>query len=268
MTTDQSLSIIHINSRSLYANFENIQQFLNQFQTPFRIIAISETWISDGKDADFDLNGYEMYIQNRKSKNGGGVALYVDKNLRSKLIPNMTTTLEGVMEGLTIEIIMENRRNILVSCLYRAPGSDIENFKNCVEKMFTKSVQKDIFICGDFNIDLMKSKQHKPIEDFLDMMYSLTLFPKITRPTRITTHCATLIDNIFTNNIELNMVSGILVNDISDHLPVFVYFQVNNGINESKYQRKPGKVIYKRLRTEDTITALRTDLMSQDWNIV
>lgn len=33
-------------------------------------------------------------------------------------------------------------------------------------------------------------------------------------------HCATLIDNTFTN-FENNTASGLLINDISDHLPMF-----------------------------------------------
>jgi hypothetical protein len=42
-------------------------------------------------------------------------------------------------------------------------------------------------------------------------------------PTRITAHSATLIDNIFTNHLTQNLFSGIIINDLSDHLPVFVY---------------------------------------------
>lgn len=44
---------------------------------------------------------------------------------------------------------------------------------------------------------------------------------KIFGPRRETSHCATLIDNIFTNDTENNTVSGLLINDISDHLPVY-----------------------------------------------
>ena len=47
------------------------------------------------------------------------------------------------------------------------------------------------------------------------------LLPLITRPTRITPHTATLIDNIFVNNFFVCSRSGLLFTDISDHLPVF-----------------------------------------------
>lgn len=49
-----NLSVIHINSRSLYANFTNIKDYLDQFLHPFSIIAISETWITKDKSLDFE----------------------------------------------------------------------------------------------------------------------------------------------------------------------------------------------------------------------
>ena len=45
--------------------------------------------------------------------------------------------------------------------------------------------------------------------------------PLISLRSRITPSSATLIDNIFTNNICVPMSSGLLVTSISDHLPVF-----------------------------------------------
>jgi len=44
----------------------------------------------------------------------------------------------------------------------------------------------------------------------------------ITRPTRITDHSATLLDHIYTNNIKMPVQPGIILSDLSDHLPTFV----------------------------------------------
>ena len=52
-------------------------------------------------------------------------------------------------------------------------------------------------------------------------MYSNYYFPVILRPTRITNNSCTLIDNIFFNN-PLITNSGLIICDISDHLPIFV----------------------------------------------
>ena len=48
------------------------------------------------------------------------------------------------------------------------------------------------------------------------MIYSLDLLPVETKPTRITNHTATLIDLIYTNNVN-RLASGIITVDISDH---------------------------------------------------
>jgi hypothetical protein len=74
---------------------------------------------------------------------------------------------------------------------------------------------------GDFNLDLIAYHCHQFISEFLDIMYSNTFFPQITRPTRITSHTATLIDNIFSNHLENFSFSGLLFTDITDHLPIF-----------------------------------------------
>ena len=46
----------------------------------------------------------------------------------------------------------------------------------------------------------------------------------MSNPTRLTSYSATLIDNIFTNKLSQNVLNGVVVNDLSDHLPVFAYF--------------------------------------------
>ena len=52
-------------------------------------------------------------------------------------------------------------------------------------------------------------------------MFSSSFYPLILRPTRITSTSATLIDNIFVNSLEDNFTSGLLLTNISDHLPIF-----------------------------------------------
>ena len=76
---------------------------------------------------------------------------------------------------------------------------------------------------GDFNINILNSQSHQPTNEFINLMLSNSMYPLISKPTRITSSTATLIDNIFTNNLELHVSrsSGILYTDLSDHLPIF-----------------------------------------------
>ena len=56
---------------------------------------------------------------------------------------------------------------------------------------------------------------------FLDSLVSNSFIPLILQPTRITSHSNILIDNIFSNVIDPDIISGNLTATISDHLPQF-----------------------------------------------
>ena len=60
-------------------------------------------------------------------------------------------------------------------------------FIESLDKIFTGNKPKtSMFICGDFNIDLLKYEEHVGSAKFIDTMYSNGLYPLIDKPTRIT----------------------------------------------------------------------------------
>ena len=75
-------------------------------------------------------------------------------------------------------------------------------------------------ILGDFNINLLNYNIHSPTNEFLDSLASNSFLPYM--PTRITSHSKTLIDNIFTNVIFPDSISGNLTATISNNLPQFL----------------------------------------------
>ena len=88
---------------------------------------------------------------------------------------------------------------------------------------------------------------------------SSMLLPTITKPTRITRNTATLIDNIFTNEMSNDFISGILFCDLSDHLPTFL-------INKEKYNdQNIENKIQTRTINSNSINAFKTDLENMDW---
>ena len=120
-----------------------------------------------------------------------------------------------------------------------------------------KDLNKSSYICGDYNIDLLKVKINPRFGEFFDHIIYSGFFPKITLPARFTYQSATLIDHVFSTNIEEREISGILLNYISDHqllftrienvpyiekVPKFINIQkadpvsVDNFINELKEQ--------------------------------
>ena len=78
------------------------------------------------------------------------------------------------------------------------------------------------YICGDFNINLLKIHTKTHYNTFFENILSSIFFLKITLPTLICDTSSTLIDSIFSNVIESNTKSGILTGHISDHQVLFI----------------------------------------------
>ena len=93
---------------------------------------------------------------------------------------------------------------------------------NFLENLFhnlSKENKKNIYLIGDFNIDLNTQKQ---TGSFLDIVESNEFMPQILLPTRLTCRSKTLIDNIFVNHFNETTTSGNLTCTVSDHLPQFL----------------------------------------------
>ena len=67
----------------------------------------------------------------------------------------------------------------------------------------------------------MNYNEHNQTNEFFDYLASNSFIPLILQPTRITNHSNTLIDDIFSNAIDPDIISGNLTGTISDHLPQF-----------------------------------------------
>lgn len=107
---NKRISVIHFNSSSLYAIYQNIKEYLSQFTIPFSVVAISETWLRVEKGLDFEMGGYNFKYINRRGKVGGGTAIYINNRLNYKMVECTTKVIDGVCECITIEIIMEKQK--------------------------------------------------------------------------------------------------------------------------------------------------------------
>ena len=67
----------------------------------------------------------------------------------------------------------------------------------------------------------MNYNEHNQTNEFLDSLASNSFIPLILQPNRITSHSNTLIDNIFSNVIDPDIISGNSTATISDHLLQF-----------------------------------------------
>ena len=98
-----------------------------------------------------------------------------------------------------------------------------------------KEKDKIIAITGDFNHDLLKYGNDRKASRFLDFMLEHHFHPCITEPSRIVnTSTPSLVDNIFTYNIN-DAISGNILEKISyDHLPNFITFKAEKAPKKDK----------------------------------
>ena len=133
-------------------------------------------------------------------------------------------------------------------------------FLNTLSENLLSEKNKEIVLMGDFNIDLLKYEKDHNTADFLDQMYSASLVPHITSPTRITSHSRTLIDNIFSTAISENAISGNMVTSISDHLAQFLFLPID------QFKTNNNKNIYQRNLKSFNQQIFLEDIQNLNWN--
>ena len=143
-----------------------------------------------------------------------------------------------VWEGLFIEISGHTlNKNIIIGNIYRPPHDRNENYQTFINELTPilsglESRNCEVFLTGDFNIDLLKIKKKAIFSEFFDVMISHSFYPKITSPTRLSNNSGTLMDNIYCklSSKSINSSSEILISGLSDHLP---YFSFNKLMQKS-----------------------------------
>ena len=116
------------------------------------------------------------------------------------------------------------KSNVIAGVIYRHPSMDRTDFScNYLNKLLDNisSEEKSVFFLGDFNVNLLNYNEHNQTNAFLDCLVSNSFIPAILQPTRITSHPDTLVDNIFSNAIDPDIMPGNLIATISDHLSQF-----------------------------------------------
>ena len=82
--------------------------------------------------------------------------------------------------------------------------------------------QRIIYIYGDFNFDLLKIDSDHVTQHFFNLLCNFGLLPHVLQPSRVTDNTATVVDNIFSNNIQDNIVFGNILLTLSEHFSQFL----------------------------------------------
>ena len=172
------------------------------------------------------------------------------------------------IKSLSIEILNSQTRNIIFNVIYRPPNDDLNICETFLKKILSNStaVNKSFFIAGNFNVNLLHFETSKKVQSFVNLMFEFSMIPTINKPTRVTKHTATAIDNIITNCIiNSNFKSARVKTDLSEHFPIIFiteFIRVPTPTDDME------KCVYKRDFTENAFNCFKQALFETFWDSV
>lgn len=263
----KSFSIFHLNIHSIQLHIEEFRILLELIEFKFDVIAITESKLIDGvlPNIDINIDGYKTPINTPTKANKGGVLLYVSDELNPKPRNDLKIYKNKLLESAFIELINPRKSNDIIGVIYRHPSMDQNEFNDDYLKPLLDKISneknKNVYIAGDFNFDLLNSSTHDETSNFFNLMTSNYLLPLITLPTRINSINDTLIDNIFTNQYHPDVVTGNITTGLSDHLPSFMIIPKTN----QNHLPKKHNIYTRNTKTFDRENFF-LDLLEIDWD--
>jgi len=122
-------------------------------------------------------------------------------------------------------------RQCVLGIIYRHPKYECKGFTDNVSVLLHYLSDKRLpyIICGDININLLQHTSSSSVQEYIETYESYNCQQKITRPTKVTATTASLIDHFYTTFDLEKVISGIRINDLSDHLPIFMLIKTNTA---------------------------------------
>ena len=253
--------VMHLNVRSYFKNCDKLILLLDELESRnviIDVILLCETFINDVNVKLVGIPGYQCVTKNRVDKVGGGIAIFVKDNL--KILDTIETIFDDVCESHFVSIQAYDKV-FCVGELYRIPNTNLKLFQINYKKILDKVGKfKNLIIGSDHNLDLIRSNKHLPTLKFVENLSLQGLIATISRPTRVTHHSSTLIDNIFCGGQSImDCESFVLQEHISDHSPCVLrldkFFKHQNG----------DQIIVKRKLSDGKLLHLNQLLLFHDW---
>ena len=260
------LSILNLNARSLVRNFNDFVAMFSLLPNPLDIICVEETWLNESLEPLVAMENYSFISKPKMSrKEGGGLGIYVKEGLKYFQRPDLSCPEEkrNLFDSMFIELPRDgDARNIVIGLFYRPPNqSTVKEFTeyiNSVTSIIDKE-KKDVIYLGDTNINLLKCSVDRNTGEYLEVLLSHGLLPKVTVPTRVGHDKGTLIDHVFVKLLESNdnCIAGTLTSDITDHFINFLF--VEYSVSKPKRQ-----YVSYRPYTENNVAKFNNELAKCD----
>ena len=190
------------------------------------ILLLTETWLSNNISDNAKIKNmtpvtHNFYHVPREERSGGGVGIFVNKlykvSIQNQYVANS-------FEHINVKI-SSNNKNIQVIVLYRPPNTNKRIFlEEFSEFLQLQNENKNILICGDFNIHLDEI-ENSYVKEFTELIECHDLENIVNEPTSLSNH---IIDLVLQNKNN-KIIKNIMIEPECDISPVhkLISFNIN-----------------------------------------
>ena len=261
------LKILSFNIRSFHANHDGFEALLCSLKIKFNILICSETWNNDQNVDYCIIDDFNTFSEYRKQSKGGGVSIFVDINLKSEKIQDLSMCTDGI-EICSVIVDLHHCKALIVA-IYRSPNHPIHEFNEFFDTFQSRvsSFWTGLTIfSGDLNIDL-QCTNNQPTSNFISIMNSYHFKSLINLPTRFNyqdgLNTGSILDHIWINkNVPYN--SGVIDFDLTDHSPIFLI----SNLETKEFLTDKLTEIKTRPFSDQNLNSLKHKIVSTDWSII
>ena len=173
-------NLLQFNISSFPYNYEQLHILLAEIDIKFDIIGITKTILRTGQKALNNID-IEKYVIEHTTIDArcGGTLLYIKEGITYKVRNELKITKSKELESVFIEIQNNHKRKtVVVGCIYRRPCMDLAEFNDLYLQNLLNTLafkNKDIFLMGDFNINILQYDNSKASQEFSDKIHSTFL---------------------------------------------------------------------------------------------
>jgi hypothetical protein len=199
---------------------------------------------------------------------GGGVGFYILNGLTAEVIENLSPFENKIIEALTIKLTYPDSKIVYLTSIYRSNGplagvtasQQLDRFMDKFSSLLVdlQATNKISYVFLDANINILNLAQPETI-NYLNCIFEGGFLQLISKATRIQNESKTLIDHVLSNSRGLDICSGTVISDVSDHFFTFVLPRT------AQKHKQTHRTILTRDFSTQNLLGFRAELGITDW---
>ena len=229
---NNKFSTLTINIRSLNKNFFKLEILLRELNFNPSVIIVNETWVTSNRPFLYHLNGYD-FINTPSNSRAGGTGVFIKSDINFTVRTDLNLKISNC-EDLWVEITLATNNKLIIGSIYRHPSHNFTEFQDrfMCQLEYLSSHNKKYIISGDTNINYFDNS--RAVDDYKNEILRHGAIQLVTKSTRFSSNSnSSLLDHVYSNFLENQIITKCITYDISDHLPVLTILQ---KINKNKKQ--------------------------------